>query len=255
MKTNPFKMIKPFMAKHEPEILMATGIGGLVFSTIWGIRASFKASEAINKYKEEKQRDKLTTKETFKLTWKLYLPVVVSTAASIPCIVMSNHVSNKRYAALATAYTVSETALQEYKDKIVEKFGEDKAQEVNKEVTQDKITTTYSPNGTQIIMTGNGDQLFYEPLSGRYFKSSWSKIEKAANNLNSDALSGMENEITLNDWFDALGLEPTEAGEILGWNLLNSPKNLIDISMSSHVTSDNIPCGSIYYNKQPVTLR
>ena len=110
---NPLTYIKPFVSKHEPEILMSMGIGGMIFSLAWGIKASFKAARAIDKYKETYGKDKLTAKETIKLTWKLYLPTVLSVAASVPCVIMSNKVSNKRYAAIATAYTISEAALQE----------------------------------------------------------------------------------------------------------------------------------------------
>lgn len=250
---NPLTYIKPFVSKHEPEILMSMGIGGMIFSLAWGIKASFKAARAIDKYKETYGKDKLTAKETIKLTWKLYLPTVLSVAASVPCVIMSNKVSNKRYAAIATAYTISEAALQEYKDKTKEIIGEKKTKQIEESISDDRVTKTYS-GGNQVILTGNGDSLFYEPLSGRYFKSNWNDILKAANELNSEAITNMSGQTTLNDWFQKIGLETTEIGEALGWNLMNNSSNLIDISISSHITKDNVPCGAIYYNRQPVAL-
>lgn len=250
---NPLNYIKPFVSKHEPEILMSMGIGGMIFSLAWGIKASFKAARAIDKYKETYGKDKLTAKETIKLTWKLYLPTVLSVAASVPCVIMSNKVSNKRYAAIATAYTISEAALQEYKDKTKEIIGEKKTKQIEESISDDRVTKTYS-GGNQVILTGNGDSLFYEPLSGRYFKSNWNDILKAANELNSEAITNMSGQTTLNDWFQKIGLETTEIGETLGWNLMNNSSNLIDISISSHITKDNVPCGAIYYNRQPVAL-
>lgn len=250
---NPLTYIKPFVSKHEPEILMSMGIGGMIFSLAWGIKASFKAARAIDKYKKTYGKDKLTAKETIKLTWKLYLPTVLSVAASVPCVIMSNKVSNKRYAAIATAYTISEAALQEYKDKTKEIIGEKKTKQIEESISDDRVTKTYS-GGNQVILTGNGDSLFYEPLSGRYFKSNWNDILKAANELNSEAITNMSGQTTLNDWFQKIGLETTEIGETLGWNLMNNSSNLIDISISSHITKDNVPCGAIYYNRQPVAL-
>ena len=250
---NPLTYIKPFVSKHEPEILMSMGIGGMIFSLAWRIKASFKAARAIDKYKETYGKDKLTAKETIKLTWKLYLPTVLSVAASVPCVIMSNKVSNKRYAAIATAYTISEAALQEYKDKTKEIIGEKKTKQIEESISDDRVTKTYS-GGNQVILTGNGDSLFYEPLSGRYFKSNWNDILKAANELNSEAITNMSGQTTLNDWFQKIGLETTEIGETLGWNLMNNSSNLIDISISSHITKDNVPCGAIYYNRQPVAL-
>ena len=43
MKTNIFKTIKPFVARHEPEILMTMGISGMIFSVVWGIKANRKS--------------------------------------------------------------------------------------------------------------------------------------------------------------------------------------------------------------------
>lgn len=250
---NPIKYIKPFMTKHEPELLMAMGISGLVFSTVWGIKSTFKAAKIINNYKETYGKDKIDVKEAIKLTWKSYLPVVVSTAVSIPCIIASNRVSTKRYTALATAYTISETALQEYQEKTKEIAGEKQAQKISESVSKDQIDKTYSGTN-QIIMTGNGESLFYEPLSGRYFKSSWNEIQKKANELNSEAMHNMSGVTTLNDWYDKLGLEQTDVGDTLGWDMTYNTTSMIDISISSHVTKDNIPCGAIYYNKRPTVL-
>lgn len=250
---NPFKVIKPFVIRHEPEILMGMGISGLIFSTIWAIRATFKASNTIKEYKDSKQIEKITTKEFIKLTWKYYWPVAASTVLSIPCIIAGNRVSNKRYAALATAYTVTEAALQEYQETTREVVGDKKAKQIQETVDAKKIEETYKGRN-QIILTGNGESLFFEPLSGRYFKSNWNDIAKAANELNAEALSNMSGQITLNEWFGRLGLEDTDIGETMGWELDSNPHNLIDIEISSHITKDNIPCGAISYNVQPVLL-
>ena len=251
---NPFKYIKPFVVKHEPEILMGMGISGLIFSTVWAVRATFKASKAIRDYKESKQIEKLTSKEIFKLTWRHYLPVVASTALSIPCVIAGNRVSNKRYAALATAYTISEAALHEYQESTREIVGEKKARQIQENIDAKKIEDTYKGTN-QIILTGNGESLFFEPLSGRYFKSNWNDIAKIANELNSTALSDVNGQITLNEWFNRLGLEDTTLGDEIGWQLRNGPRDLIDIEISSHITKDNVPCGAISYKKEPGPLK
>lgn len=251
---NPIKYIKPFATKHEPEILMAMGIGGMVFSVCWAIKASLKTAREIDKYKETYGKEKLSAKEIFKLSWKSYLPVVISTAASIPCIIASNSVSSKRYAALATAYTVTEAAMQEYQDKAKEIVGEKKAKEIEEAVSKDKVEKTYT-GGNQIIMTGNGDSLFYEPYSGRYFISNWNDILKAANELNAEAISSMNGFTSLNDWFQKLGLDSTDMGDEIGWDVMSGSRNIIDISISSHITKDNVPCGAISYNVRPSKLR
>ena len=51
---NPFKSIKPFVVKHEPELLMGFGIAGLIFSTGWAIFGTYKSIKSVQKYKEDK---------------------------------------------------------------------------------------------------------------------------------------------------------------------------------------------------------
>jgi len=249
MKLGILKTIKPFTTKHEPEILMAMGLSGMIFSVIWGIRATVKATKRIELKKQRLGVDTLTKTQIFNETWRLYLPVVVSTSLSIPCIIAGNRVSTKRNAALAAAYTISETALQEYQDKTKEIVGQKKEQEIHEAISKDMVNKTY-PN-SQILLTGDGESLFHEPLSGRYFKSNWNKILKAANELNADALTNMGGEITLSDWYIKLGLDPTEMSDNMGWTIINGVSGLVDIRVDSTLTPDNIPCGSIYYNNRP----
>lgn len=252
---SPFKSIKPFMCKHEPEILMAVGIAGLIFSTGWAIFGTYKTIKAAQRYKKEKNIDKITPKEVFKLSWKYYVPVVLATAASVPCIIAGNRISNKRMAALTTAYTVSQTALQEFKEATKEVVGEKKAEQIQDKANEKRIEKTYQ-GGNQVIIAGDGNNLFYEPLSGRYFLSNWNAVSKACNDLNSEALGGGTfGYISLNDWFARLGLKETDAGDILGWELSGDPSNIIKIELTSMITEDGKPCACIKYKREPDKLK
>ena len=62
---NPLKYVKPFVTKHEPEILMSMGIGGMIFSIAWGIKASLKAARIIDNYRDTYGKEK-PTKESNK---------------------------------------------------------------------------------------------------------------------------------------------------------------------------------------------
>lgn len=251
MNINILKTLKPFLAKYEPEILMAMGISGMIFSTIWSIKATKTAVRKIDIKKEELNKDKLTLKEVVKETWKLYLPVALSTAISVPCIIAGNRVSNKRNIALAAAYTISETALQEYQDKTKEILGEKKYEKIQESISEDKVKKTYQDGVTNVAMIGDGDSLFYEELSGRYFKTNWNRISKAANELNAQSLNNLSGIITLNEWFYILGLEGTALGEELGWTITDGAEGIIDISIDSVLTPDDKPCGAIRYNTKP----
>lgn len=248
MKTNLFKGLKPWVAKHEPEILMGMGVSGFIFSTVWGIKATVKAVKKVEKAKEE--MGTITKKEVIRLVWKDYIPVAVSLGLSIPAVISSNRVSNRRNAALAAAFSISERTLQEYQDKTREIVGDKKNQEIKEAVSAERISTAGSP----ILVTGDGDHLFYEPITGRYFKSTWGKILKAANELNADALTSNCGEITLTDWFDVIGLKGTDISDNLGWRAYeDGTSGLIQIDITS-VLKDDVPCGSIEYRTNPKSL-
>ena len=59
--------------------------------------------------------------------------------------------------------------------------------------------------------------------------STWNNILKAANELNSEAISSMNGFTSLNDWFEKLGLETTDMGDEIGWDVTSGAKNIIDI--------------------------
>ena len=251
-KKNLGKMIKPFIAKREPEILITMGVSGLIFATIWGVRSTVKAVRKIDILKEETNRSKIPKKEVMKEVWKLYLPVVVATAVSVPCIIASSNVYSKRNMALAAAYTLSETALTEYKAKTKELIGEKKEKEITELVSKEHVAK--ATNTSNVLLTGNGDSLFYDPASGRYFRSSWNKILKAANEINARAITDPFGVTTLSDWYYSIGLDSTDISDTMGWKVLDGSAGLIDISLNSALTPDDEPCGAIYYNSHPKVL-
>lgn len=246
--------VNQFRIKHEPELLMGMGITGLVFSTVWAVKATIQAVRICDNKRANENKAKLTAKEVVKETWKLYLPAVVSTCISVPCIIAGNRISSSRNAALAAAYTMSEAALHEYQAKAKEIVGEKKEQDIRNAVAQDKIDNA-TPS-KEIILSDSEEQLFLEPLSMRYFKSTWNKIQQAANEINEEALGSTTGSYSLNDWYDKLGLDNTEMGDMLGWCTpgYDYSYGLMKVSMDTGKTKDNKVCGCIHYDVRPYPI-
>ena len=104
------------------------GIAGMITTTVLAVRSTPKALKLIEEKKKEEGVDKLTPAETVKTAWKCYIPAMVLGATSVGCLVGASRVSLRRNAALATAYKLSETALTEYREQVVETIGEKKEQ-------------------------------------------------------------------------------------------------------------------------------
>ena len=223
------------MSKHSPEILIGLGIAGMITTTVLAVKATPKALMLIEERKDELEVDKLTPVETVKTTWKCYVPAAVSGAVSIACIIGSNSVNAKRNAALATAYKLSETAFAEYKDKVVETIGEKKERVVRDKISEEQVKNN-PVSKTEVIVTGKGQTLCFDPLSSRYFYSSIDKINRAANKLNHDINTNpFDTGVTLNDFYDEIGLPGTMTGDGLGWNLHTG---LIEIYPSAQMVGE-----------------
>ena len=245
---NFIKKAKITVIKHGPEILTGIGVAGMITSTVLAVKATPKALKLIDEKKKELDVEKLPPVETVKATWKCYIPAAISGAASVTCIIGASSVSAKRNAALATAYALSETALTEYRSKVVETLGEKKDEAVMHAVAKDKIEKT--PIDKQhIIFTNNGETLFLDILSGRHFKSDINKVQQAVNSFNESLLK--DDCLPLNEFYYYLGLPETKLGESMGWNIEGG---LIDIYRTPHlieINGEDVPCIAINYRVPP----
>lgn len=242
------------VSKHSPEILIGFGIAGMLTTTVLAVKATPKALQLIEERKEELEVESLTPVETVKTTWKCYIPAAISGAVSIACVVGANSVNARRNAALATAYKLSETAFTEYRDKVTETIGEKKERVVRDKVSEEQVKNNPVSN-TEVIVTGRGNTLFFEPLSSRYFYSDLEKIKRAVNKLNYEInTSPFHNEgVTLNDFYDEVGLPGTMTGDGLGWTI---GTGLIDIYPSAQLVEEGEehegePCIVLNYTNPP----
>jgi hypothetical protein len=214
------KDVKLSLSKHSPEILIAIGITGMVTTTVLAVKATPKALQLIEYRKEELDVEKLTPIETVKTTWKCYVPAAVSGVVATACIVGSHSVNARRNAALAAAYKLSESAFSEYRDSVVEVIGEKKEKVVRDKVSEKQIEE-HPVKQTEVIVTGKGQTLCFDPLSHRYFYSSIDKINRAINKLNYQINTSpfCNDGVTLNDFYEEIGIPGTMTGDSLGWTL------------------------------------
>jgi len=243
--TKSFLSLKTAIKKHSPEILTGIGIAGMITTTVMAVRATPKALILIEERKEEIGAEKLEAMDMVKTTWACYIPAAITGTLSVACLIGASSVNARRNAALATAYTLSESALKDYQGKVIEMFGEKKNEAVKDAVAKDKVEK--NPVVTrEVIITEKGNTLCYDSISGRYFKSDIEKIKKAECELNRQMLDDMY--VSLNDFYYEIGLDSVKLGDELGWNV---DSGYIDLSFSSQLASDGTPCLVIDYSVAP----
>ena len=232
------------VSKRSPEILTGVGIAGLLTTSVLAVKATPKALILINDAEYEKGED-LTKAEIVKVAWKPYVPAAITAVASVTCLVCASSVNAKRTTALTAAYKLSETAIAEYRDKVVETIGEEQEKAIREKVAKHKIENN-PPEENDIIATGNGEEWCLDTLSGRYFKSDVETIRQAQNNLNERMLHDISGYVTVNDLYDELNLPHTDVGDILGWNT----DELIKLDIGSHIYKGKA-CITVGHNVPP----
>lgn len=257
-----FKTVQTSIVEHSPEILTGIGVAGMLTTTVLAVSATPKALKLIEAEKDRLNHELLTESiangdenceqitrlkphETIKVCWKCYIPATITGVMSVACLVGASSVNARRNTALAAAYSLSETALKEYKEKVVETIGEKKEQAVRDAVAKDTIER--NPIGTrEVIITEVGNTLCFDVVSGRYFKSDIDKLKKVENELNRRMRDEMY--ISLNDYYYEIGLDSISIGDDLGWNI---DEGYIDLEFSAQLTTDGNPCVVVRYGVAP----
>ena len=111
------KELKGAMIQHS---LTGIGIAGMITTTVMAVKSTPKALDLMAELKEKHKNDtekKEIAKDVVTKVAPVYLPSVITGGLSIACLIGASSVNARRNAALATAYTLSESALKEYQEK------------------------------------------------------------------------------------------------------------------------------------------
>lgn len=235
------------LKKHSPEILLVTGIVGVVASGVMACIATTKTGDVLEETKEkldkihkEAESEDKPIEETRKETamvyaqtgWaftKLYAPSVTMGALSIVCILASHNILNKRNIAISAAYAAVSQDFSKYRDRVVDRFGEVvdkelrygvKATEVEEEIVDPETGEKKTIKKT--VFEGEPE---YSEFA-RCFDESSSLWEKSSelNLLTLRAHMNWANErlrtrgyLFLNEVYESLDIQPTKAGAVVGW--------------------------------------
>lgn len=245
------------LIKHNSTtVLTGLGVAGSLGAVIWAIKITPRAVRKLdsayyiknNKLSFERPDTalptiSLTKFEAIKTVWKDYLPVVILEGATIACVIGSQSINLRKQAALISAFSISETALREYQERMVIE-SPTKDRKVRDDISRSKIEDN-PVTAKEVLLVGNGDQLFYEAHTDRYFMSTMQKVQKAVNDLNFQVLN--QNYASLNEFYSMVGLKAVAQGEELGW----TTEHQLEVDYSSQVTDDDRAAIVINYVRTP----
>lgn len=242
-------IIKAWFCKNQSALMLATGITGMVTTTVLAVRGHSKAkeimfptyddAEAGRTYCDKKGICHIKKRYWVKKTWKCYAPAAITGSLSVACLCGSYRVNQRRNAALASSLALSEAAMTEYQKAVVDTIGEEAEKGIREKFHATQVAKTQPALSQENHEYLEGDRSVncYEATTQQKFWASKEDIRRAVNDLNQERLMGFDDEVTLNDFYNAIGCKTTTAGDVLGWNIDN-PVN-VDISA---IEVDGIPC-------------
>lgn len=234
---------------NSPAILTAIGVTGVLTTAYLAGTASFKAAEILDDEQKnldyQRKSHPLEPKEKVLIVWKLYIPAMASGVLTVVCVISANRIGTRRAAAVAAAYTISERAFAEYKEKVVERMGAPKEQKLRDDLAQERVNRTpLGENG--VVVMGNGAVLCFDQASGRYFNSSMEELKKAQNDINYQIINDMY--ASLGDFYGKLGIASTAFSEEVGW----TTDLQLELIFSATLSDDQRPCIAIDFRKAPL---
>lgn len=226
--------------KNSPVILAGMACGGVVGTAYLAWKAGHQIAI------DEQQRPPATkfllrSKERTVRYWREYLPPVITGAVTIGCIITSTRVGVRRTAAMAAAYSVSERAFTEYREKMEEKLGTNKERAARDEIAQDKVTA--NPIGREIVLMGLGPVPCYEIHGNRYFYADMETLNRARNEINDRILRC--DYATLAEFHELVGIPTNRDAGIFGWT---KEGGLLTLEITTTLTEESRPCIAFSYN-------
>ena len=245
--------------KHSPEILAGVGVIGVVASTVMACKATMKLNDILEESKEtrnkirevesnpryEEQYSHEDAKKDLTINYtqtglkiaKLYAPAVILGSASLGCLLASNDILRKRNAALSAAYMTVDKSFKEYRQRVVDRFGEEVEKEIRYNIKAEEVTSTVvAEDGSETTVTETVktmDPNLYSDYAKFFDEASpyWQKdpeynfmFLKSQQQYATDLLRA-RGRLFLNEVYDMLGIEKTKAGQIVGW--VYNPENPI----------------------------
>jgi hypothetical protein len=237
--------------KHSPTILFGAGVVSMVGSTVLACRATLKLDEVLAEVEEDKSKairakNKVAagevpegvtyTEQEFKRdntiilargmgnVIKLYAPSLILGGVGIACLTKSHKILQDRNMALTAAYVAVDKAFQTYRDRVVERYGEDTDRELrygSEEVDiideeTGKVVSTVRvepglPSGYARWFDEENTNWSAPPMD----EYNWLFLRNQQNWAN-DMLRA-RGHLFLNEVYSMVGMAHTSAGSIVGW--------------------------------------
>lgn len=229
------------LQKASPNVLFGVGVIGVVSGTVLACRATLKMDKVldeaiekmdrVNNYEDpvydakDRQHDlTLVRFQTGVSIGRLYLPAIVVGGIGVAALTSSHRILTNRNAALTAAYATLDETFKRYRGRVIDKFGEEQDRDFRFDSEKVEIIDPKNSKKKKEVTRVAGDASGYARFFDQY-SASWSKdpevnlfFLKCQQNYANDLLRS-RGHVFLNEVYDRLGIDRSEAGAVVGWIL------------------------------------
>jgi len=246
--------------KNAPTLLFGAGVLGMIGATVLACRATLKVEEKLHSVQvdlhtantnlkdvaedpKDPRYDNNEYRKDIALIYgratldfaKLYGPSVLLGAASIAALTKSHNMLQDRLAAVTAAYAVVDTAFQRYRERVVEKYGLDEDQRLRYETEDVDIIEENGKIVSQVRVGPDENSMyarFFDQMSANWNVDPEINLLFLRNQQMwfNDLLTA-RGHVWLNEVYDSLDLDHTEAGAVVGWVISDGGDNYIDFGI------------------------
>jgi len=249
--------------KHSPTVLFGVGVVGVVATAVLTAKATLRVDGVLDELEADKSKAAkvlamhrsdyteadykkditfIYVRHSLRLV-KLYAPAIVTGVITIGALAGSHNIMSRRNAGLTAAYAALDKGFREYRARVVEEYGEDKDRELRYGAVEREVlyeTKKGEPKTKKVTSApATADHSIYarffdevspqwksEPGYNKFFLQS--QQAQWTNVLHS------RGHVFLNEVYDALGIDRTPEGAVVGWILGEDEDNFVDFGVYNH---------------------
>lgn len=193
----------------SPGIMTALSIVGLIGTAVLTVKATLDTQKKFEEMQKEKGEN-LTIQEKVQIAARPCAPAVAAGLGTGIMMVGAHRMSKMQIATLTAGYAALSQNYKKYMLKTKQLLGEDGCEKIRKAITRDeaKVQKPPAPKDDKL--------LYFEEYRGEFFEVSEADVIRAEYEVNK-RMSEV-GYVSLNFFYDAMGLKPTDEGDDLGWN-------------------------------------
>jgi Family of unknown function (DUF6353) len=249
------------LTQQAPNMLVAAGVVGFVATTVLTVRATLKAEPfVVRAHKrldaildtpvrsmspEDKDEKLRLSGEVLRTDGveivRAYAPVVIVGGASLACFLTAHGIMIRRQAALVALYAALDTSYKAYRERVQKELGIERERDLYTGQAGKPPFDPDTPEGEDPIK-----DILPSPYA-RFFDATsvnWSKTPeynmlflRSQQQWANDRLRA-HGFVFLNEVYESLGLERSQAGQMVGWKLEGDGDGFVDFGLYS-IGDDN----------------